>query len=217
MRLAGTESWRFAEDTPQIPHGLLFVRDALGLDVEAATGIPPRLAGDVPDLGHLLGAGLRPEAAEQWPSWWRTLVHQEAAMHLGLGGEQWRTVVDPPEWPSLDDRPALQAAARATFERGCRWFDTKRRPLQPPEHQVGLFEWRTNKDLAERVAAELGVSVGAITGCVMVFLVEGVWWELISPGVALCSFAATQDPETAETIQRSVFASGATPGRPLTA
>jgi len=214
------ESWdekkpsRFAGDTPQIPHGLLFARDALGLDVEAATGIPPRLAGEVPDLGHLLDAGLRAEAAEQWPSWWRTVVHQEAAMHLGLGAEQLRAVADAPEWSSLNDRPALQAAARATFELGARWFETRRPPL---EQELAMFEWRTPMDLAERVAAELGIEVGAISGCVLVFIVEGLWWELISPGVALCSFAATQDPETAETMQRSVFASGAPSGRPPTA
>ncbi len=70
-------------------------------------------------------------------------------MHLGqrdISGE-WMTsmveqlhrVADPPEWPSLADRPALQGAARATFEQGCRWTDTKRRPLQPPEHRPGLF------------------------------------------------------------------------------
>lgn len=219
MRQIGSESWRFGEETAQIPHGLLFVRDALGLDVEGAADIPPRLAGDVPNLGHLLAPRLHLEAAAQWPSWWRAVVQQEVAMHLGQGdieGRQRRTtmrVVDPPEWSSLDDQPALQAAARATFEQGCQWFDSKRRPLQPPQHQAGLFEWRATKDIAERVAAELGVSVGLITGFVMVFLVEGVWWELTSSGVAFCSLTATQHSEIAEIIQRSVFASGV-PGGP---
>jgi len=69
-------------------------RDALGLDVEAVTNMLARLAGVVPDLGHLFGVELRSEAAAQWPSWWRTVVPAEVAMHLGLGGEQWRRVAN---------------------------------------------------------------------------------------------------------------------------
>jgi hypothetical protein len=43
MRRAGSESWRFAHDIDQTLHALLYVRDALGVDVEEAKGIPDPL------------------------------------------------------------------------------------------------------------------------------------------------------------------------------
>jgi hypothetical protein len=63
--------------------------------------------------------------------------------------------------------------------------------------------------VAEEVAAELGVSIGAVQGYALVLIVEGTWWELASPGFALCSLEAAQDPETANAVLRQVFISGA--------
>lgn len=74
MRRAGSESWRFAHDIDQTLHVLLYVRDALGVDLEGAKGIPPRLASDVVDRSNLLDPGARHEAARDWPAWWQSAV-----------------------------------------------------------------------------------------------------------------------------------------------
>jgi hypothetical protein len=42
----------------------------------------------------------------------------------------------------------------------------------------------------------------------MVLDVEGVWWQQVAPGTALCSTAATEEPPTARTILRNAFESG---------
>jgi hypothetical protein len=79
-----------------------------------------------------------------------------------------------------------------------------------PERLRGweLFPWEWVRDTAERVAAEHGVSPGAVRGSVTVLDVEGVWWRRVAPGQALCSAAATEDPLMATRVLREVFESG---------
>ena len=217
MRRAGGESWRFAHDIDQTLHALLYIHDALGLKIEEARGIPPRLAGDVPDRSKLLGSDARHDVARNWPAWWRGAVAARAKTELGTPGAgteeslreiatRHRLIADPPEWLSLANSPALQQAARALYVEGCRWSDTVRRPLLPPaRHDV--FTWELVRDVAEATAAEHNVSVGAINGCALVLIVEGSWWELVSPGVALCSATAATDPDSTVAILRQVLAS----------
>lgn len=217
MQRAGGESWRFAHDIDQTLHALLYVRDALGVDVEENRGIPPRLESDVPDRSNLVDLDARHEVAQSWPVWWHDAVAAHARTELGpqgAGQDQWRRsvverhrlVADPPEWSSLATTPALQQAARALYVEGCRWADTARRPLLPPaRHDV--FTWELVRDVAEATAAEHGVSVGAINGCALVLVVEGNWWELASPGVAVCSVAAATEPASTVAILRQVLAS----------
>jgi hypothetical protein len=129
MRRAAVESWRFAEDLGQITHAVLYVRDALGLPVEPAPGTPPRLAGEVPDRSDILEGTARDHAGPHWARWWRSLIAQEARMHLGPDGDrgQWMRsvhsellqVIDPPEWASLAGQPELRSAAQALFTDGC--------------------------------------------------------------------------------------------------
>lgn len=216
MRRAAVESWRFAEDLGQITHAVLYVRDALGLPVEPAPGTPPRLAGEVPDRSDILEGTARDHAGPHWARWWRSLIAQEARMHLGPDGDrgQWMRsvhsellqVIDPPEWASLAGQPELRSAAQALFTEGCAWADAARRSLLPPAHDP-FFDWRLTRDMAEVVAAEAGARIGAINGCVLVLLVQGRWWELVSPGVALCSQMAAEDRATAAAVLHSVFSS----------
>lgn len=220
IQRVGDGSWRFGEDVPQIPHGLLFVRDALRLDVAATAGVPPRLAGDVSDRSELLDVSLRGEAAALWPAWWADVVAMEVSRNVGTppGGDhrEWMQglgrrlarLIDPPKWHSLADRPALQAAAKAAFAEGCRWADARLPALRPPARGP-LFGWERTRDAAKLVADELGVDVGVLNGCAIVLLVEGIWSEPAPPGAVLCSLQAAEDPETAAAVVRQAFTSGA--------
>ncbi|MHB1522154.1 MAG: hypothetical protein ACYCWN_12760, partial [Ferrimicrobium sp.] len=51
--------------------------------------------------------------------------------------------------------------------------------LPPARHDI--FKWELVRDLAEDSAARHQVSVGAIDGCALVLIVEGIWWEIIGP------------------------------------
>lgn len=217
MRRAGSESWRFAHDIDQTLHALLYVRDALGLDVAEAIDIPPRLAGDVPDRASLLGAEARRDAAQDWPAWWHDAVAAQARTQLEPPGAntearlreaaaRHRLVADPPEWSSLSARPALRHAARDLYVEACRWFNPASQPFLPPARR-DVFAWELVRDVAEATAVEHGVSVGVINGCALVLIVEGSWWELVSPGVALCSVAATTNPDSTVAILREVLTS----------
>lgn len=219
MRRAGSESWRFAHDIDQTLHAQLYVRDALSLEVDHGPVVPPHLTGDLPERSGLLDAGARQQAALDWPGWWSNAVAQRASIELDPGpqgadrglwmrelAERYRLVADPPEWASLSDHRALQAAARALYVEGCRWADTARRPLLPPARR-DVFKWELVRDVAEATAAEHAVSVGAINGCALVLVVEGIWWELVSPGVALCSVAAATNADSTVAILRQVLVS----------
>jgi len=219
MRKAGRESWRFAHDIDQSLHALLYVRDALDLSVDRGRSVPPRLKGGLPERSRLLDADSRQRAALGWPSWWDNTLRERAGFELGsrLEGtdqrrlrreltERHRLVADHPEWASLADRPALQAAARALWTEGCRWADAARRPLLPPTRH-DIFRWDLVRDVAENCAARHQVGVGAVNGCALVLIVEGTWWEVVAPGAAVCSVSAAADPESAKAILSEVFES----------
>lgn len=216
MRRARSESWRFPHDISQNLHALLYVRDVLGLEARAKGDVPP-LTGDVPDRTELLGAMDRQEASKAWPGWWARAVAAEAATYmeprraevvdrLRPVAERHRQVADPPEWSSLADHPALQHAARLLYAEGCRWAVESRRPFLLPERR-DVFEWHIVRDTAEATAATHNVSMGTVKGCALVLLVDGRWWDLISPGTVLCSIGVATDPQTSEAVLRQAFTS----------
>lgn len=219
MRKAGRESWRFAHDIDQSLHALLFVRDALDLDVERGGSLPPRLEGDLPERSGLLDAESRQRAALGWPSWWDGVLRERVGFALasrpeGTDQRRWmrelaerhRVVADHPEWASLADRPALQAAARALWTEGCCLADAARRPLLPPTRH-DLFRWDLVRVVAEDCAARHQVGAGAVGSCALVLIVGGTWWEVAAPGAAVCSVSAAADPESATAILSEVFES----------
>jgi hypothetical protein len=215
MRRAGPGSWRFAHDLDESLHCLLYLRDALRLPIDAAG--PPRLAGEIPDRSDLLGAAAARSAAAWWPSWWSAAATQWAPTQLGPPSDQvdqrrWRRelvarhrqLVDPPGWVSLAGRPALRDAASALWGEACRWFARAEQPYLPPScHDV--FAWERVRDRAERAAIDHEVSPAEVNGCAEVLLVEGSWWRLVAPGVALCSVGAARGPDMALAVLGTVF------------
>jgi hypothetical protein len=217
MRKAGTESWRFAHDIDESLHCVLYLRDVLGLQIEDDGVMPPRLAGDVPDRSQVLGPASAVVAAAWWPSWWRAVVNQGAPTQLGSSSQQnglqnwvreiatWHgPVFDPPEWASLEGSPALRDAARMLWIESCRRFGPAREPYLPPSC-LDVFAWDQVRDAAERAADEHKVNPGKVNGCAQVLLVEGSWWHIVAPGVALCSIAAARDPAIAPVILKVAF------------
>lgn len=83
MRFAGSASWRFAEGIEQAPLVVLFVRDALGLEVPAEAVIPPRLDGDLPVQATVLDSRQRAAAGAAWAGWWHAVVAQDIRGHQG--------------------------------------------------------------------------------------------------------------------------------------
>jgi hypothetical protein len=204
MRRAGRESWRFAHDIDQTLHALLYIRDTLDLTVDQGPTVPPHLTGDLPQRSGLLDADARHQAALDWPSWWSNALRERPSIALGSRpegtdqrlwmrelAERYRLVADPPEWASLLDHRVLQEAARTLYVEGCRWADAARRPLLPPAcHDI--FKWGLLRAVAEDCAARHQVSVGAVNGCALVFIVEGIWWETISPGGGLLGLCGSR-------------------------
>lgn len=217
MREVDRPSWRFAHDIDQSLHVVLSLHDALGLQIEDALIVPPRLAGGIPDHSESLDLAAARAAAARWPIWWSAVVALQAPAQLEQPSEQtdqraWRRqhaarrrlAFDPPEWASLADSHALQRAARNLWIEGCAWFDSAREPFLPPAcHDV--FPWEQVREGAERAATEHAVEPGAVNGCAQVLMVEGSWWQLVAPGVALCSIAAARDFETVPIILANVF------------
>lgn len=202
MRKAGSQSWRFAHDIDESLHFVLYLRDALGLQVDVVGIVPPQLAVDVPDRSKLLSQG----AAAGWPSWWRTMVNQVAPRQLGFPSREIASqdllrgvpaqdgwVVDPPEFLSLAGSPELRHAARTLWSESCRWFGAARKPYLAPSC-LDMFAWEQVLDAAERAADKHEVSLGEVNGCAQILIVEGSWWQVVAPGVALCSIASARDP-----------------------
>ncbi|MHB1430501.1 MAG: hypothetical protein ACYCVZ_00060 [Streptosporangiaceae bacterium] len=183
----------------------------------------------MPDLTGRLDERTRREAAEQWPAWWRDVLTREGALNLRDSGKNHtapsaertmrrardmarlrREFIDPPEWDSLSDRPALQTAARACYTDGCRWADTALHPVHRESADSPIFEWHVVRDAAEAVAAGLGVDIGDINGRAIVLAVTGHWHELLAPGLAACSVSDALDPPSAAAILRETFSSWVT-------
>lgn len=217
MRRIGSESWRFSHDIDHTLHALLYIRDALGLEVDDAGATPPRLSGDVADRSAMLDTAIRRQAAREWPSWWQAAVAQRARTELKprpsrAGRHEWmrevalrhHLVADPPEWSSLAERPALRAAARLLWDESCRWFTPARQPYLPPE-RGDVFAWELVRDAAERAGASHQASPGTVNGCALVLVVDQAWWQLFTPGVALCSASAATNPDTTAAILAEVF------------
>lgn len=215
MELAGTTSWRFAESArDELLHAALFVREAVRIPVVPGPAVPPRLAGSVPEHRDLLSEAQRQEAAHQWDAWWVALLEVEdhpqeppdadtlrarAARREGAGS--------PPDFAALADRPALHRAVVETWLQAHRWIGQRGLDYRGEQRQ-GCFSYPLVRQIAEDVAFDHSVDVGAVRARAVLLDVEGSWWHLLAPGTVVCSMTATAEPETAQLVLRQAFESG---------
>ncbi len=160
----------------------------------------------------------RRRAGRDWAGWWHALLEVERQGQAGPAdheddasfrawAEDLRRVWDAPEFWSLADLRPLREVTVALHPEAHRWVDAG--PSSPSRRRTwGHFPWTTVSDTAEAIAAERGVSPGAVPGQVMVLDVEGVWWRRVAPGTVLCSTTAAEAPLTARTVLREAFESG---------
>ena len=105
---------------------------------------------------------------------------------------------------SLNERPALQAAARLTFP-GFKLWEPSQRPAGRDTSEASPLDWVVMKQTAEDVAFDRRVSVDDVQASVAVLPVSGVWWHRAAPGAVLCSVAAASDPVRAQALLRDAF------------
>ncbi len=154
--------------------------------------------------------------------WWATLVDCESRRHFHSGDQDLRAIherfleydrVVNPETSVVLAGTALESPALALYSEGCDWGGSADVAVPRPEDLTSTgqpFAWAVVRDTVEAVAAVRGVDTAAIDGAASVLLVEGKWWDLVTPGFALCSLAAATDPDVAASVLRSVFESGLT-------
>jgi hypothetical protein len=208
----GRQSWRFDESLASFPHVALFVRDALQLAVHHRSTVPPALAGDIPNLTGLVAPGVRAEAGEAWTDWWEALIgnvaQQGATQGLASDAELPRQpdqFPDPPAWPSLDARPALQQAVSATADQGFIFADRLRRTLLLRRPVPIFFPAQSVGQAAEAAAARAGVPAGSLDAQAVVLDVRGLWWTLAGQGTLLCSVELTESPELSAEALTAAF------------
>lgn len=215
MQEAGIPSWQFTLDVPRRPHAALYVRDALALRVEPGPTVPPPLEGAVPVRGAVLDDAVRLEAALEWPSWWDSVVAEEAALNLSpeVGARRaWiremesraMAFAEPPQYASLSDGSALRRALEALLPEADVWAEG---PLSANRPSAGgsMFDDGLVEQVAQDVAFDRDVALDAVHGVALVLLVRGVWWARYCPGIVLCSPAATRDATTAHAALRAAF------------
>lgn len=210
MDVVGAPSWRFEESArDDLLHLALFVRDAVGIPVAPGPAAPPRLAGSVPDHRDLLGEDERQAAGRQWDSWWTDVLGVQGQSHEALDADAVRAqglrrerVGCPPDFAALADRPALHRAVADCWPQARHWLARR------SDRSRGCFDDRLVRQIAEDVAFDHSVDVGAVRGRAVVLDVEGSWWHVLSPGAVVCSTAATADHETAQLVLRRAFESG---------
>jgi hypothetical protein len=207
----GRQSWRFDESLASFPHVALFVRDALRLTVHDRPTVPPALAGDIPDLTELIAPGVRADAGEAWTDWWEALIGnvaqqgaQDSASDAGIPRSP-DQFPDPPAWPSLDARPALQQAVSATADQGFMFADRLRRTLLLRGPVPIFFPAKKVGQAAETAAARAGISPGSLAAQAVVLDVRGLWWTLARQGTLLCSVEVTESPELSAEALTAAF------------
>lgn len=216
MRKAGTESWRFAHDIDESLHCVLYLRDVLGLQIEETESFR---------LGSPATSPTAPKCLARRPQW--------SPPHGGhRGGAPWSTKWHRHSWGLRPNKTGYRTGfarsqpgtVRSSILRSGLRLKAARRFVMPPagcgsnpadgsvppgsptsRPLLDVFAWDQVRDAAERAADENEVSPGEVNGCAQVLLVEGSWWHIVAPGVALCSIAAARDPAIAPAILKVAF------------
>ncbi len=218
MQLTGETSWRLELKDASECELALFVRDSLRLDPLGPGGEVPPLSGSVPDLGERIDADLRQGASEQWAQWWHQILllqfgdgeqladermQGDARARMRMRAVHHQAVCDPPEFAALAARPALRAAARASFPAYLQWQSDQPEPAR--DSLVHPLDWELMKQTADDVAFDRGVDLGAVQAKVAIIAVDEVWWQRSAPGRVVCSRAAAGDPSAAQALLWDAF------------
>ncbi|WP_165372922.1 hypothetical protein [Pengzhenrongella frigida] len=199
-----------------MPHAALYIRDALELKPVVDDVSPPPLSHRPPDRLSVLTEEERDQAGAQWPGWWRAILSLEARTHepsdrrdfaawlAPMAAERARTVGDPPDFDALTGSPTLKKAVVELFREAHNWSDHTRSP-DPGEAYI---PWAITRDVAEEVAARHGVSPREVRGVVILLGVEGVWSNVLEPGVVVCSLGCLGDDAIATDLVRTAFETG---------
>jgi hypothetical protein len=217
MRLKGSASWRLSLDNPQTLDIALFMRDSVGLVPPPSPDVPPVLAVRVSDHTAVLTDAARIEAGGQWLGWWRRLIaHESTPRPVPAGTEEemvaqsrrrldeYQRVMDPPDFESMADLPALRTAAVATCMAASGWLTATRRPGTGPL----LLDHALVRGVVEEIIAEHGVSPDQLDAAVLVLNVAGAWSYLARPGAVCCSVGVINDPVAARAVLREAFITG---------
>lgn len=220
MRFEGQPSWRLSVSDDGDLDLLLWVRDALGLDV-AADDAPPRSEPGPPDRSALVPADACDAAASRWIAWWRAALAFEAAGRTEepppgedafLGWVRARSVArdavgSPPAFAALDDVPALRDAVARLFPEAHRALAAREADDARAWHRRAAADDR--RALAADVARTHGVGIGDVRGAVLVVQTAGPWWRVAAPGAVVCSASAyVDDLAFAAEVVRAAFESG---------
>jgi hypothetical protein len=217
MKVASSESWRFEESVDRLPHLALFVRDALRLTVSPQPTVPPRLSGDIPDLSDRLDETVRRDAAADWVQWWEAITGLAGVTGappdapVARGRERAVTLmqyIDPPEWNSLTEHPALRQAVLATHDDADDFADKVRRSVIRPDRPPSVFPYPVVRDAAENVAAAEGVRLSLLSASATIIFVSGPWWTLVRAGELLCSDETARISDHAYEALTTAFRSG---------
>lgn len=222
MRRAGEESWRLSvDDTCDLLHTALFIRDACRLRPSDDSFLPPPLEGDLPDVSAGVDPDLCEAAASQWGAWWQEILVYEGAKVLGtlelldgpVGHMDSHVIVHQHllDWPELDalaSQPELRRAVQVSHDHAVRWQQQWNRRLLGVDPRSRGLQHVTPSAIAQQVHDRLGVPFGRIRAAVFVLRVQGHWSALPLPGLLLTSASLAAENERLVRLLDSAFASG---------
>lgn len=129
-------------------------------------------------------------------------THVEAWQHSVRAGL--RQVGDPWHLEVFADRPELGHLVETLFLDGCRWAEKPRRAMSFPGGGTQLAH-EVVRRTADDFASERQISPELVSASVFLLAVQGGWWEVVAPGVVLCSSSAAVDATLARTLLRAGF------------
>lgn len=222
MLVAGSESWRLEVSVDVLPHVALYVRDAYRLPVADNPDVPPRLAEDIVDLSAQIDEAVRDEAAGDWTDWWRSVVGRagppdvpdvpDVTAPTGVTRARARArllqqVLDPPDWNSLEDLPALREIVIGAYEEATRFADRIRRSIRRSGAPPSVFSRDTVRRAVEYSGTLPGAQLSKLDASVSVIFVTGSWWILTRRGELLCSADTARNPDQGYEALVAVFQS----------
>lgn len=206
MRFAGGASWRLSVGDDELLYAALWIRDAVGLAVDA-DDVPPPLTAPPPRSDVLDGEDLA-VIGRDWLGWWRALLAFKVDEHRNPPpeeiGDAWRRWVaelsvrrdaagsPADDYAALAHAPALQRACTALFRQA------SRADRRPSHEELVDRPWEDTRRIVDEVAARRGVDPGALEGTIVLVPTTGPWMRVLEPGLVIAA-GAVPDVDTVRT------------------